>query len=211
MSEEHLCVRCARLGPTCCQSCQIYVGPGDAERISQYVGEPVEAFADFRYPDDPIYLTAHDDDPIWPRTVIREDGHRRVLNRRENGDCTFLGPTGCRLPLEVRPLVCRLYPYDYNQAGIKPRLASGCPVQLLPPGRSLLQELDMNLADAERWHRMLYDEILREPHARLDDLPPGVLPANGATNAATNAPAGEASGAGNGTSDAAAAAATEKG
>lgn len=172
MSDEFLCVRCARAMETCCQSCEIYVSPGDAQRIAEYTQTTVESFAEFRYPDDPIYLTAHEDDPIWPLTVIREDHQRRVLKRRENGDCHFLGEQGCRLPLETRPLVCRLYPFDYNEQGIKPQLARGCPVELLRPGTTLLQELDMNIEDARRWHAQLYQEIRLEPHSRADQLRP---------------------------------------
>jgi len=173
LAQEFLCVRCARQSLTCCQTSQIYVSPGDARRISAHLDQPVEQFAEFRYPDDPIYLTAHDDDPIWPLTVIRDDDHRRVLKRQENGDCSFLGDAGCRLPMETRPLVCRLYPYDYNEQGLKPTLASGCPIELLPAGRSLLEELEMNEQDARRWHRMLYEEIREEPHARLPADPVG--------------------------------------
>lgn len=178
--DEFLCVKCARVSLTCCQQCEIYATPADARRISEHTGLPIEAFTEFRVPDDPVYLNSHGDDPIWPLTVLREDNARRVLQRKENGDCRFLGERGCTLPLETRPLVCRLYPYDYNEAGIKPRLAQGCPVELLRPGRTLLQELDMNLQDAERWHRQLYQEIREEPHARIPStshvdgsLPPG--------------------------------------
>ena len=32
-----------------------------------------------------------DDDPTWQRHVFRADGSRRILKRRANGDCTFLG------------------------------------------------------------------------------------------------------------------------
>jgi Fe-S-cluster containining protein len=78
----------------------------------------------------------------------------------------FLGTAGCVLPLETRPLLCRIYPFDFNQQGIKPELANGCPVELLRKGETLLQALDMNKLDAERWHGMLYEEILEEPHYR---------------------------------------------
>jgi Fe-S-cluster containining protein len=95
---------------------------------------------------------------------MQPDGKRRVLRRQENGDCTFLGSAGCVLPLETRPLLCRLYPFDFNQTGIKTYLANGCPMELLQNGESLVLALDMNKKDAERWHQMLYQEILEEPH-----------------------------------------------
>ena len=169
MSDDHLCAKCARAGKTCCQTSEIYVTPGDARRITEYTHRPAEDYCEFRYPCDPIYLNAHDDDPIWLVTVIRQDQNRRVLKRRDDGDCSFLGERGCTLPVEVRPLVCRLYPYDFNEQGIKPQLAHGCPTELMRPGITLLQELDMNIDDARRWHGMLYEEIREEPHARLPE------------------------------------------
>lgn len=160
---EFLCVRCARQMATCCQTSEVYVTPGDVQRIAEHTG--TRDFCEFRPPDDPVYLQ-QDDDPIWPQLVFkRPDGTRRVLKRQPNGDCTFLGPTGCRLSLETRPLICRLYPYDYNEQGLSLTLAKGCPVELLPPGRSLLVELDIRRADAERWHRQLYQEVYLEPTA----------------------------------------------
>ena len=85
-----------------------------------------------------------------------------------DGDCTFLGPQGCTLPLEVRPLVCRLYPYDYSQRGIRDELAPGCPLKLLRPGQGLIDEFDMNLDEARRWHQQLYEEIRLEKTAVID-------------------------------------------
>jgi hypothetical protein len=31
------------------------------------------------------------------------------------------------------------------------------------PGQGLVEVLQMNLDDARKWHRMLYEEILQEP------------------------------------------------
>jgi Fe-S-cluster containining protein len=157
--EKHqfLCARCARYMATCCQTSEIYITPGDAQRIAEHTGGG--DFYEFRPPENPVYLQ-QDDDPIWSETVFkRPDGTRRVLRRKENGDCAFLGEAGCRLPLETRPLICRLYPYDYNEHGLYPLLAQGCPQELLRPGHSLLQELAMNEHDAQRWHHQLYQEL----------------------------------------------------
>jgi len=66
--------------------------------------------------------------------------------------------------LEVRPLICRLYPLDYTEAGVfDDKLAKGCPLDLLRPGQNLLTALDMHRADADRWQRQLYQEIRHEP------------------------------------------------
>jgi Fe-S-cluster containining protein len=92
-----------------------------------------------------------------------------VLRREPGGDCTFLGAAGCTLPLEVRPLVCRMYPYDYTEHGIRASLSEGCPTQLLRPGETLLRALDMRRDDAERWRAQLYAELALE--ARDADRP----------------------------------------
>lgn len=160
-AEEFLCVRCARSQRTCCQTREIYATPGDAQRIAAHIGR--SDFYTYRVPDDPSYQD-QDDDPTWRDCVFRPDGSRRVLHRQENGDCTFLGPQGCVLPLEVRPLVCRLYPFDYDESGIKSELAEGCPMHLLRPGLGLLDELQMDIEPAKRWHVQLYQEIRQEPH-----------------------------------------------
>jgi hypothetical protein len=65
-----------------------------------------------------------------------------------------------------RPLVCRLFPFDYDEQGIRDALADGCPLHLIRPGWTLLTELDMKRDDAERWHKQLYHEIQLEESFR---------------------------------------------
>jgi len=154
---EPFCARCARHTTTCCQQTDIYVTPGDVERIAAHTGG--RGFYEFRAPEDPVYLR-QDDDPIWPQLVFKQpDGTRRVLRQEPNGDCTFLGSLGCRLPADARPLICRLYPFDFNEQGILPVLAKGCPVELLVPGHTVLQTLEMNENEAELCRRQLYAEL----------------------------------------------------
>lgn len=172
-NEEFLCVRCARHMKTCCQTCEVYVTLGDVERISDYLDR--DDFWHFQVATDPRYLE-QDDDPVWRDHVIRADNSRRVLKRQPDGDCSQLGPQGCTLPLEVRPLICRLYPYLYDASGIHDDLSQGCPLELLRPGQGLIEALGMKLEDAHRWHKQLYEEILLEkpstpvPDHEGDDL-----------------------------------------
>ncbi|MCA9086279.1 MAG: YkgJ family cysteine cluster protein [Planctomycetaceae bacterium] len=161
--DEFICVRCARMTKTCCQRSEIFVTLGDVGRIESHSGET--EFSEFRRPDNPEYAD-QDDDPLWRNSVFQDDGSRRVLKRQPNGDCTFLGTQGCRLPLEIRPLICRLYPFDYSEAGLQPELATGCPLELLQSGQSLLMALDMKPSDAERWHQQLYAELRQELQQR---------------------------------------------
>jgi Fe-S-cluster containining protein len=155
---DFLCARCARHMQTCCQTAEVYVTRGDVRRIEQHSGRT--DFHEFRPTENPVYLHEdEDDDPIWRNNVFQADGTRRVLKKQASGDCTFLGEAGCVLPLEVRPLICRIYPFDYDASGIFDDLARGCPLELLPPGKSLIEELGMSRTDAERWHAQLYAEL----------------------------------------------------
>ncbi len=160
--DEFLCVRCARHTRTCCQRSEIYTTPGDEQRIRDFTGR--DDFTRFCQPDNSEYAD-QDDDPVWRDRVFRADGSRRVLERQPNGDCTFLGSQGCTLPLEIRPLICRLYPYDYTAEGVKEELSEGCPLDLLRPGQGLIEALEMNIEDARRWHRQLYQEVQHEVHS----------------------------------------------
>ena len=157
--QEPLCAKCARYQRTCCQDTEIYVTVGDIRRIVAHVGR--EDFFEMRTPEDPTYRD-QDDDPVWRDHVLRPDGTRRVLKWAEGRNCTFLGEQGCRLPLEIRPLVCRLYPYDYTADGIHLEPASGCPLHFVAAGAGLFETLRMDVEDARRWHGQLYEEMKQE-------------------------------------------------
>lgn len=103
-----------------------------------------------------------EDDPTWGKLVFRPDGSRRVLRRKENGDCLFLGTAGCTLNVETRPMVCRMYPFEYTERGLEEGLSEGCPTHLMHPKETLLKVLDMRHEDGERWRRQLYQELHEE-------------------------------------------------
>ncbi len=165
-AKEPLCAQCARLGKTCCQFTDIYVTLGDVRRITQ--ASRAIGFYEYRGAENPRYLD-QSDDPAWRNHVFRPDGTRRVVKRRPNGDCLFLGDRGCRLPPDARPLICRLHPLDYTSEGIHTALSPGCPEHLLAPPETVLSNLNMSLAAALSWHRMLYEEI-RDHHEDRADL-----------------------------------------
>jgi uncharacterized protein len=157
--EDFLCIRCSRHMKTCCQTAEVFATLGDVRRIEDYTGQ--SGFTEFRAPEKDVYAD-QDDDPVWRDNVFRADGTRRVLKKKANGDCTFLGSSGCVLPLETRPLICRIYPFDYTAEGILSELAPGCPTELLRPWQGLIEALDMKRSDAERWRKQLYDELPHE-------------------------------------------------
>jgi Fe-S-cluster containining protein len=146
---------------TCCQRAEILVTDGDLARIARHTNQT--DFWERRAPKDPEYLDDDADDPDWKRLTVHPDGTRRVLKRHPSGDCTFLGKAGCVLPEEVRPIVCRLYPWSYTHEGLQSEDADYCPIEKLDPagkhGGSMLRILKMNPADAQRWHTMLYHEL----------------------------------------------------
>ncbi|MBK8976226.1 MAG: YkgJ family cysteine cluster protein [Planctomycetes bacterium] len=166
-ADPHPCARCAQIQRTCCQRAEILLTGGDVARIRAHSGRA--DFDERRVPLDPAYLEHDPDDPEWLGLTVGRDGRRRMLVRRAEGDCTFLGAQGCVLPTEVRPLVCRLYPWSYTAGGLATESADYCPPVLLRfAGDSMLDVLDMQRADAERWRARLYDE-LRDDRGALED------------------------------------------
>jgi len=101
-----------------------------------------------------------DHDPLWRQYVFHNDATRRVLKQKSNGDCLFLTLAGCCLPMEVRPLVCRLFPHLYTAEGISGLWDPQCeaarskPVDMLYGGIAGIAS-----SAAESWHQMLYQEI----------------------------------------------------
>lgn len=155
-----LCSRCSVQQKTCCQVTEIYVTPADVTRIQAVTGE--EGFHEFRVPANPDYLD-QDDDPVWAHYVFRGDKSRRILKHQDNGDCHFLTSTGCRLPLALRPLVCRIYPYDFRDGRITGIVEDLCPTSLLESGQSLTAALGMEQTEEPaRWVADLYREIMAE-------------------------------------------------
>lgn len=151
-----LCAQCARHQRTCCQDTDVFVTVGDLDRIEAYTGR--SGVHEYRAASNPEYLD-QDDDPVWVEYVFRADGTRRVLRQRSGGDCVFLGRQGCELPLHVRPLICRLYPFGFDADGLEDTPSTYCPAHLLSPGRQILDEMNMDMDEARRWHQQLYEEL----------------------------------------------------
>jgi Fe-S-cluster containining protein len=159
----HPCARCARMQRTCCQRAEILVTSADVQRIAAHTGVSAResgAFVEHRAPADPSYLEDDPEDPRWKLLTVAADGSRRMLKRKPDGDCTFLGPQGCVLPTDVRPLVCRLYPWSYDQRGLLGEDADYCPTAALqPPEGRMALLLDLPAVVAEGWRSQLYAEL----------------------------------------------------
>lgn len=160
MNPSQLCRECATIGHSCCQGHEIYVTRGDCRRITAFQGQ--SDFYEYRSCFNAEYAD-QSDDPLWQQYVFRADGSRRVLKRQANGDCLFLTPSGCALPLDARPLVCRLYPHLYSAMGISTQWDLECrAARTMAP--NLIEQDIAGVApnEATLWHKLLYEEILWE-------------------------------------------------
>lgn len=160
-TEQHLCARCASLGRTCCQNAQVFLTLGDVERIRQALPEAASDFTEYIAPIEEDCGPEAEADPVWSR-IYDADNRRRVIAHNRKGDCCFLTPKGCRLPEDTRPLVCRLYPYEYNDVTIKGVNGHRCPAPDRDNPALLLAFLGMNRDAAEQWRKTLYREIREE-------------------------------------------------
>lgn len=73
----------------------------------------------------------------------------------------MLGEAGCRLPMQVRPLVCRLHPYVYTATGIS-GIDQSCLIAKELDWTSVMQQLGMAIDTACQWHQLLYCELHEE-------------------------------------------------
>lgn len=165
--QPSLCARCALQGNTCCQDREIYITPGDMRRIRAATEEL--QFEEWTRTIDPSYMD-QDDDPVWRQYVFRSDGSRRILKRRSNGDCIFLGPQGCQLAIKVRPLLCRLHPFTYTADHIDSEPDAECPRHLLANGESVFEAIHTSMTLARQWHRQLYKEIQTDANENRTDI-----------------------------------------
>lgn len=158
------CVKCAGVTGSCCRNRQIVLTKFDVERIKKTTGK--SDFYRYEIPE-PDYAD-QDDDPVWNVITANEDGTRRVMNKKADGGCYFLTGRGCLMQLESRPLICRLYPYEYNETSLS-RIDFDCPISVLPDPNVVLREMDMPAEKAEQWRRLLYHELVIE-HAEKAGL-----------------------------------------
>lgn len=117
-NDQYVCARCAQISHTCC-----HVDPGDEEfcfPLSRSEWERIVAhchdadgFADERntkpFLDTMCRLFPKHDTLIL--SLFPLDGTHMRLASDAEGQCVFLTDTGCRLPRDVRPWFCLLFPF----------------------------------------------------------------------------------------------------
>lgn len=112
----------------------------------------------------------YDYDPLWREYICLPDGRSRLLRTRDDGVCTFLGDDGCLLHHETRPLLCRVYPYSFNEFGlIGPLLLADalCPVPDDLEEGALGAMLPESWESAESARVLLYQELRAELEGRV--------------------------------------------
>ena len=159
------CQACAASNGSCCRNRQILLTHYDIERIQRATGNL--DFYIYEMPE-PDYIE-QDDDPIWNVITLLDDGTRRVIKRRPGGDCRFLYNHVCSLSVEVRPLICRIHPYLYDETNLQ-GFHAACSIFRRPDAALILEKINMPVYKAEGWRRQLYHELVIEKAARAGDL-----------------------------------------
>jgi Fe-S-cluster containining protein len=111
----HVCARCPKVvGRSCCQTEAeerlATLTRADVARVASHTGLSPARFSEGEWL---THEEAHAYEarrPLWAGYFRRST--ERLTLRRQGGACVFLGPGGCRLPAEVRPLACRLFPFE---------------------------------------------------------------------------------------------------
>ncbi|MBZ2170805.1 YkgJ family cysteine cluster protein [Nitratidesulfovibrio sp. SRB-5] len=111
------CARCAAQGTTCCSTTPgeeefcFPLSRSEWERIVEWC-DHVGGFATERntrpFVDGMKRLFPGEEAAVEALFPLHGEHLRLAVDRR--GDCAFLGTEGCRLPREVRPWYCRLFP-----------------------------------------------------------------------------------------------------
>ncbi len=151
------CMSCARIGTSCCKNYQISLTTGDIQRISEFLGRQDFFTFEAPVPED----IEPDYDPLWMSMVLQPQGLVRVLKRTLERNCSLLTTTGCCLPYDRRPLICRLYPYRYTEDGIL-GIDQACPIAREKEWGAILDGLDMPADKARQWLTLLYSEVKSE-------------------------------------------------
>jgi uncharacterized protein len=142
---------------------------GDFHRISQAIG--TSDFVVFKHYSNISLIDTYDtvSDPNWVRYVTLPGNFIRLLKMDNTGNCVFLSDNGCGLSDDTRPLVCRLYPYNFNELrmlGLVKNEDMLCPLHLLQEGETLIDRLQMQEEQANQWRILFYDELRSEYNQR---------------------------------------------
>jgi Fe-S-cluster containining protein len=91
---------------------KIILLPGEIQRIAEFTGEDPSYFID----NSPLtqnqlefYTENTAEDPLWAQLFSAWTKPTGL-----KGSCSFLKREGCSLPYHIKPLLCQIYPLDFN-------------------------------------------------------------------------------------------------
>ena len=166
-----VCEQCARLQKTCCERSDVEVAltEGDIIRIRRFykandfyrrIPVPPELAATYENPD-------HHDATVslYVAGLFDAQGRRPILEKQADGRCLFVTGQGCVLPVEARPLLCRLYPYDWNDQRLLWIHAPYCPHEFSADEMDLVQKIGDTKEIALNLVEQLYAELASKGEA----------------------------------------------
>lgn len=163
MSSESPCAACVRhLGRSCCEPDEPHglatLTGGDIVRIRAATGKSARHFVDQEVftPEE-----AHAHALLRPANAHAVRGGLRLHLKVRGGACVFHRKgQGCTLSAEVRPLLCRLYPFEvdaFDRIGIA--VAGRCHAE---ESRGALPDVLESLGTSEREVRRLHAQLAAE-------------------------------------------------
>jgi uncharacterized protein len=161
----HKCETCSINQMTCCERERIEVPltPGDIRRIAAFTGRNgFYRLCPVREDLKRVYENPENVRPggeIYVHHLFDAEGRRNVLAKRDDHRCSFLSADGCELPPEVRPLACRLYPYDWNDDAEIWIDACYCPRGHFADEEEMKSSICLPEAEARRLVDLFYREL----------------------------------------------------
>lgn len=160
-----ICTQCARIQRTCCEQTTVEVAltRGDIARIAWQTGR-----SDFyqRQAVRPDQLDSYenparygDEVAVYVMGLFDREDRRPILKKQPDGSCLFVSSTGCTLPVASRPLLCRIYPYDWTDSRELWVDAAYCPKALFRDEADLLEQVADPYEVARALVDQLYDEL----------------------------------------------------
>lgn len=158
-ADPHVCARCAEVHTTCC-----FVTPGEEEYCFPLSATEWERIVD-HCQDEGGFAEENNTKPflttltrLFPakdarrlRELFPEHSTHRRLASRPDGKCVFLTSSGCRLPREVRPWYCLLYPFWKRGHMLTMFTAMGCLIcRETATTEEALELTDMTQKDVQR-------------------------------------------------------------
>ena len=167
MSGPSVCGRCVARGTGCCTSEPGIFGPPltpkDEARIAVATGLATEVFVHVRTIDPEEQAAWEEDVPSLEG--LARGGEVRSLSRPD-GRCLLLGPTGCTLARDDRPLLCRTFPF----------VVRGQRLSVQPSGDCLAVEEASDVGALARLLRTSASELVQLDRRIRRELRPGRAP-----------------------------------